>query len=318
MTDANRSSTERGAVQCPLSGVTAEKLLSIPVDRIVQGYEQYRGSLASLDIRSYFNGADVVDLYGSPTGYRFFHPFDIAGDEQLYRDLSALPWYYKEEKWEYDVALESVGSPNALLEVGCGRGAFLRKMHGRSPRVVGLELNDAAAASCRDDGLDVWTRPVQDVAAEDAGAFDAVVSFQVLEHIAQPLPVLEAACELLTPGGRLVLSVPNNDSYLFDEFDPLNVPPHHMGLWNLRSLLWLQQVLPIVAVAVNYQPLAGDLPLHRLATEDARRAYNSSSRRLVTSLVGEGRIRKLAKPWIEAALALAPGHSIQVVYERLA
>jgi SAM-dependent methyltransferase len=183
---------------------------------------------------------------------------------------------------------------------------------------VGVEVNQDAADQCVARGLEVWSRSIEQIAAESAGAFDAVVAFQVVEHVADPLPLLEATSQLLRTGGILVLSVPNNDSVLFDQFDPLNAPPHHMGLWNLRALLWLERVLPLRTIDVQYQPMTRAMPLSLLSNDAVRaNAYRSRSRRIARRLLGEDRLLQLGSPWIRAALALAPGHSIQVTYERV-
>ena len=43
----------------------------------------------------------------------------------------------------------------------------------------------------------------------DEGPFDVVLAGDVLEHVRDPGRVLEQARELLAPGGRLIVSVPN-------------------------------------------------------------------------------------------------------------
>jgi len=154
---------------------------------------------------------------------------------------------------------------------------------------------------------------------DSPGEFDVVASFQVVEHLADPLPSLEAACTLLRAGGLLVLSVPDNDSFLFDEFDPLNAPPHHMGRWTARALLWLQRRLPLRVVDIQHQPLTGDRLPARLTTRAVGQApYRSFKHWLARRVLGEDRILALATPWVTAALELAPGHTVQVTYERLA
>src|SRR3989339_1329812 len=59
---------------------------------------------------------------------QYFEPA-IYGDADFYSKLSQYPWYYEDDKWEYDVATEVVAriEPSSLLEVGCGSGAFLVK-----------------------------------------------------------------------------------------------------------------------------------------------------------------------------------------------
>ena len=73
---------------------------------------------------------------------------------------------------------------------------------------------------------------IEDHADQRPGHYDAVTSFQVLEHVTEPASFLRACVKALRPGGRLLLGVPNNDSFLgLLEDNWLNMPPHHMSLW---------------------------------------------------------------------------------------
>ncbi len=61
----------------------------------------------------------------------------------------------------------------------------------------------------------------------------------------------------LKPNGKLIIGVPNNNPYLFvnDKYHTLNLPPHHAGLWNKKSLKSLEQLFNIKLVSLQYEPL---------------------------------------------------------------
>jgi SAM-dependent methyltransferase len=87
--------------------------------------------------------------------------------------------------------------------------------------------------------------------------FDAVCSFQVLEHLSDPLSFLKDAINLIKPGGKLIISVPNQDSFIrFDSQDLLNMPPHHMARWSPFTFKWLERILPLELETINFEPLA--------------------------------------------------------------
>lgn len=69
-------------------------------------------------------------------------------------------------------------------------------------------------------------------------AYDVVCAFQVLEHVTSIQSFLTGALKAVKPGGRLLFSVPNNEPYFqrFAKYEVLNLPPHHVGLWNFSSL----------------------------------------------------------------------------------
>jgi SAM-dependent methyltransferase len=67
----------------------------------------------------------------------------------------------------------------------------------------------------------------------DDGAFDAVLSTQVLEHVAEPLRVLAEIHRITRPGGRLYLTVPLVGELHEEPHDYFRYTPH--GLRHLLS-----------------------------------------------------------------------------------
>ena len=59
----------------------------------------------------------------------------------------------------------------------------------------------------------------------------------------------------IKPGGYLVVSVPNNEGFIKDDFNLLNVPPHHMGLWEEHSLRRTGDLFGLKHVATHFEPL---------------------------------------------------------------
>ncbi len=95
----------------------------------------------------------------------------------------------------------------AVLDVGCGRGLFLRMLRERGYDVRGTELSAATAAnSYADVPVDVGDLTPGRYA--DAG-FDLISIWHVLEHTRHPDETLRSAFAALKPGGALMLAVPN-------------------------------------------------------------------------------------------------------------
>ncbi len=75
------------------------------------------------------------------------------------------------------------------------------------PRAVELAREIHGSAITRSDVLEPDAPlPYQD------GAFDLVVSMDVVEHVPHPLPWLEEAVRVIAPGGTLFLTTPNYES----------------------------------------------------------------------------------------------------------
>lgn len=212
-----------------------------------------------LDVTSELREYQSLPVYRcAATGYRFFYPHSLAADSSFYTRLQKSRKYYATWRWEHAQAASLLASASRVLEIGTGSGNFLHRLReefGKS--VVGLELNETAVVTARERGLDVRSETVEEFASGAFEPFDAVCTFQVLEHVPDVKSFLDAACHLLRPGGMLLIGVPNNNPYLykFDRMHALNLPPHHVGLWDKESLSALEQVFPLTLKEIRTEPL---------------------------------------------------------------
>jgi len=96
-----------------------------------------------------------------------------------------------------------------LLEVGCGEGGFL-DLAAAHFDVQGIDASEYAVRAVRERyGLPAEVCDIEK-AALPASAFDVIVAFNVLEHLAEPAAAAGNIFAALKPGGALIGSVPNN------------------------------------------------------------------------------------------------------------
>ena len=177
------------------------------------------------------------------------------GDSSFYARLSTgRDWYYEESKWEFDEAIRRLNTNTrikTLLEIGCGRGYFLEKV-AACYVTCGIETNEAAVRVCETKNLNVTTDKLKTVNEK----FDAIVAFELLEHIPYPREFLQQVSEILSPGGTLIFSVPNPEGYL-REFDHelLNMPPHHATIWSQKTFEYVASQFGMKIVGITYEPL---------------------------------------------------------------
>lgn len=96
-----------------------------------------------------------------------------------------------------------------IFDIGAGAGFFLAAAARRGWNGSGVELSAEAAAFARERlGLDVTQSDAEAITAAP-GTFDAVVMFDVIEHLFDPLLVLRSAHSLLRPNGVIVITTPN-------------------------------------------------------------------------------------------------------------
>ena len=104
--------------------------------------------------------------------------------------------------------------PGTLLDIGCGGGAtgVLVKQKFPGTRVVGIEINPTAAEHARRYLDQVICAGIDDVdlARELPGeTISTVLLLDVLEHLYDPWRALQRIRGWLTPGTRVIASVPN-------------------------------------------------------------------------------------------------------------
>ncbi len=119
------------------------------------------------------------------------------------------------------------------LELGCGRGDLSAEVARRCRSVTGVDMNRGkiSAARRRYNNVAFLAANILDLPFSDP-IYDTVILAEVLEHFDEELGdrVLEIAWQLVAPGGRLIVSVPNE-----------NCIPHvnHLREFTARSLIQL-------------------------------------------------------------------------------
>lgn len=141
------------------------------------------------------------------------------------RDAAVVPsvyvhtWSPLRAQSRADLLPHIPNSVTSLLEIGCGEGALggLVKERQRC-RVVGIELDRAAAAVAKRRLDDVYTGDVRHLLDILDERFDCVVGSEIVEHVDDPWTLVGALRRVTKPGGHLVMSVPNiaNASVILD------------------------------------------------------------------------------------------------------
>lgn len=235
---------------CPGSRVTLED--EIAGVALAAAWERQLG----VHIPESFSSCPVFRLWSCVRSQlRFITPV-MAGDGEFYARLRLFDWYYLPQKWEHEYAAGLVAKSDRVLDVGCGDGAFLDRCVARGVRCEGLELNRLAVAHAAAKGHTIWPHGADRHLTESGeGAYDLVSAFQVLEHVEAPLSFLRSLVALAKVGGKIVIAVPNCDGWAGATGGVLQWPPHHLSWWGAASLVFLQQILPVRLLDLQFEPL---------------------------------------------------------------
>jgi len=109
-----------------------------------------------------------------------------------------------------------------VLDVGCGGGILSESMAVQGANVTGVDLGkellDVADLHGLDSGVAVNYQhiSVEKLAQQQANQFDCVTCMEMLEHVPDPISIINACAELTKPGGYVFLSTLNRNpkSYL--------------------------------------------------------------------------------------------------------
>jgi SAM-dependent methyltransferase len=209
-----------------------------------------------------FFSKDVIARYGSgPVALRrcgrcdldWFDP-PLEGDAAFYSELFSGGIRYEPWRWEFDRAIERIPDGARVVEVGAGKGAFLRSILRRCHGVEAIDRNPDVAAELRAMGIEVSDADVREDALARPGRADVVCAFQVLEHVADVRGFLSALATIAKPGGEVLVSVPNRDRFRNEWLTPMDCPPHHLSRWSPRQFAAAADVVGLDLVFVDHEP----------------------------------------------------------------
>ncbi len=243
-------------------------------------------------LATYYQG----EYYEEGSGQRFLRPFERvleAFREARARDITRrLP-------------PRTSDAPDAILDVGCGRGLLLDAFRKRGWRAVGTQLSETAADAIRSRaGADVHVGELPALDLGDA-SFRAITFYHVLEHVDVPGAYLREAHRLLRDDGLLVVEVPDAAGPGFRILGTRNFCldyPHHLYFFSgaaLRGCLEAHgfEVVGVRHFSLEYSPYTALQNLLNFLPGEPNRLYRSFMRNADAK-----RLRSSPWTWLHAVL----------------
>lgn len=123
-----------------------------------------------------------------------------------------------------------------ILDIGCGGGILTESLAQYSAQVTGIDMSEAALNAARQHaaanqlGIDYQLTTAEAHATAHPQQYDVVTCMELLEHVPDPVSVIQACRQLVKPGGPVFLSTLNRTPKAF--------------LWAIVGAEYLLKMLP--------------------------------------------------------------------------
>ncbi|MBI4355772.1 MAG: class I SAM-dependent methyltransferase [Candidatus Omnitrophica bacterium] len=148
------------------------------------------------------------------------------------------------------------------LDVGCGSGGFLQYLSRRGWEADGVDPYPQAGQEREPArGYRLFSGALAE-ARYPAATFDVITLWHVLEHLPEPVPVLQEVVRILKPSGVVMIATPNAASWerrLFGRHWFYWHPPQHCILYEPGTLARLLGEVGLRVVGLSFSDLEYNL-----------------------------------------------------------
>ena len=137
----------------------------------------------------------------------------------------------------------AIGTPRIVMDIGAGYGLFLSELRKLLPDadLRAVEPGKSLADRCRAMGLPTFEGFAEDAANDPgwSGKADLVASFEVIEHLPDPLSFVSTMRGLARPGGLVFLSGLCGDGFdirVLGARSNAVSPPHHLSFLSQKGV----------------------------------------------------------------------------------
>jgi len=174
-------------------------------------------------------------------------------DRDVYRRIREVEqqhWWFAARRKILADQIERMELPEQarILEVGCGTGGNLPMLR-TFGEVSAVEPDDEARAyAASQSGIAVQSGLLPEGLPDFGAPFDLIAAFDVIEHVEADVASLTALTGRLTPGGRLIATVPAN-RWMWSDHD---VRHHHKRRYALKEFREAARSAGLEVVKASY------------------------------------------------------------------
>lgn len=125
-----------------------------------------------------------------------------------------------------------------ILDFGCGVGGFLLKAKNVAHIAEGMELESRLQPHFKNNQVSVYSN-FEEITTKQK-SYDLITAFHVLEHISDPISILESLSKILAKNGELIIEVPSANDVLLTlyeskEFSEFTYWSQHLFLFDAKT-----------------------------------------------------------------------------------
>ncbi len=151
----------------------------------------------------------------------------------------------------------SAGPHGSVLDIGCGKGEFLKFMKQKDWDISGLEVSKSLVQSATDlSGGRIYNTELANMKIHRK--FDSITMWHVFEHLPNPDAVIKQVSKVLKKDGTLIIEVPHSNSLSYKIFKnnwTLLLVPQHLHFWSKDSF-------NILLSQNNFKTISIEYPIH--------------------------------------------------------
>lgn len=242
----------------------------LSIDSVVPGYQEPASytilrcdgchtmvsSPKRLDARVY---DAIYALPGGPPGYD--RNFQYARAVTRVKDPMSYLASRQDAFWGVQRGLSGKRGTR-ILEVGAGLGYFTYALRRAGYDAIGIDVSEEAVSRARSRFGKFYLREsVESYSVGSDEKFDAIVMVEVIEHLENPVSVVESALRLLAPGGSLIATTPNRSYFGDDAPWTTDLPPVHLWWFSEESVTAIGKQLGCEVSLVDFTEYNSAFPV---------------------------------------------------------
>lgn len=148
-----------------------------------------------------------------------------------------------------------------VADIGCGGGGFLDYISGVANKIIAIEPSEKYRADMKKRGYSTFAY-AEDAFGQYENKLDTIVSFDVIEHVENPISFFQDIYHLLKKGGTAIVGTPTDAPVMRELLgnvyeENLLFSTQHIWIFNDKSLKLIAQKAGFLDLEITYKQRYG-------------------------------------------------------------